>query len=417
MTAPGRGPAQTHGWSAEGSDGEALAGFTVAVTSDRRRDELATMLERYGARIVHVPALRLVPLSDDSSLRETTRVLLAAPPDAVIASTAIGVVGWLEAADSWGLGDALRARLATTHVVARWPRASGELRPEGLLHVWSPDSESSAEVLDHLTVALAGPAGARQRARRAVPAQRAGAAAGAAGAASGRAARPLAGRRVAVQLHGEPQEDLCSALRAAGAEVIEVPVYRWAPPVDPTPLHRLVDLITNQLVDAVTFTSAAAVGSVLHVAGPSADAVLAALRGPVLVGCVGPQAAQPLRRHSVPVLAPPRAGINALVTALVDELPRRTTSLRVAGSELVLRGHAAVVDGVLTPLPPAQMAILRALAAEPGRVLARSALLESLPRGADEHAVEMAVARLRAALGRSTYIQTVVKRGYRLRVD
>jgi len=397
MTAPGRGPAQTHGWSAEGSDGEALAGFTVAVTSDRRRDELATMLERYGARIVHVPALRLVPLSDDSSLRETTRVLLAAPPDAVIASTAIGVVGWLEAADSWGLGDALRARLATTHVVARWPRASGELRPEGLLHVWSPDSESSAEVLDHLTVALAGPAGARQRARRAVPAQRAGAAAGAAGAASGRAARPLAGRRVAVQLHGEPQEDLCSALRAAGAEVIEVPVYRWAPPVDPTPLHRLVDLITNQLVDAVTFTSAAAVGSVLHVAGPSTDAVLAALRGPVL--------------------APPRAGINALVTALVDELPRRTTSLRVAGSELVLRGHAAVVDGVLTPLPPAQMAILRALAAEPGRVLARSALLESLPRGADEHAVEMAVARLRAALGRSTYIQTVVKRGYRLRVD
>jgi uroporphyrinogen-III synthase len=63
------------------------------------------------------------------------------------------------------------------------------------------------------------------------------------------------------------------------------------------------------------------------------------------------------------------------------------------------------------------MAILRCLAAEPGKVLARSALLESLPRGADEHAVEMAVARLRAALGRSIIIQTVVKRGYRLRID
>jgi uroporphyrinogen-III synthase len=44
-------------------------------------------------------------------------------------------------------------------------------------------------------------------------------------------------------------------------------------------------------------------------------------------------------------------------------------------------------------------------------------LLESLPRGADEHAVEMAVARLRAALGRPSFIQTVVKRGYRLRLD
>jgi uroporphyrinogen-III synthase len=145
--------------------------------------------------------------------------------------------------------------------------------------------------------------------------------------------------------------------------------------------------------------------------------VLAALRGPVLVGCVGPQAAEPLRRAGVPVLAPPRARVSALVAALVEELPHRTQTIEVDGAELVLRGHAAVVDGVLKPLPPAQMAILRSLAAAPGKVLPRSELLESLPRGADEHAVEMAVARLRAALGRSAFIQTVVKRGYRLRVD
>ena len=37
-----------------------------------------------------------------------------------------------------------------------------------------------------------------------------------------------------------------------------------------------------------------------------------------------------------------------------------------------------------------------------------------LPRGADEHAVEMAVARLRAGLGTSGVVETVVKRGYRL---
>jgi len=55
--------------------------------------------------------------------------------------------------------------------------------------------------------------------------------------------------------------------------------------------------------------------------------------------------------------------------------------------------------------------------ATPGRVLSRAALLTALPRGADEHAVEMAVARLRAALGGSAFVQTVVKRGYRLRVD
>ena len=47
-------------------------------------------------------------------------------------------------------------------------------------------------------------------------------------------------------------------------------------------------------------------------------------------------------------------------------------------------------------------------------MLSRAALLRTLPRGADEHAVEMAVARLRAGLGAPGVVQTVVKRGYRL---
>jgi uroporphyrinogen-III synthase len=101
----------------------------------------------------------------------------------------------------------------------------------------------------------------------------------------------------------------------------------------------------------------------------------------------------------------------------VDELPKRSPTLQVAGAAVTLRGHAAIIDGTLKPLAPGPMAVLRALAASPGRVLSRAALLRELPRGADEHAVEMAVARLRAALGGSAFVQTVVKRGYRLRVD
>ena len=296
----------------------------------------------------------------------------------------------------------------------------------GLTSAWSPDSDSNAEVLEHLTGEAA--TGARPRRRVNGARTRTGTPRSERLLTTGGTARSeptrgdprssaLAGRRVAVQLHGEPQEEFCGALVAAGAEVVEIPVYRWAPPVDPTPLQRLVDLITNRLVDAVTFTSAPAVGSLLRAAGSEIDLVLDALRGDVLAGCVGPVTAAPLRRRGIPVLAPARAQLGALAQALVEELPRRTRSLQVAGAELVLRGHAAVVDGVLKPLPPAQMAILRSLAASPGKVLPRSELLEALPRGADEHAVEMAVARLRAALGGSSFIQTVVKRGYRLRVE
>ncbi|MFD0819405.1 winged helix-turn-helix domain-containing protein, partial [Micromonospora zhanjiangensis] len=53
----------------------------------------------------------------------------------------------------------------------------------------------------------------------------------------------------------------------------------------------------------------------------------------------------------------------------------------------------------------------------PGAVVSRADLAAALPRAADGHAVDMAVVRLRAALGSSRYVETVVKRGYRLRVD
>lgn len=404
--------------------GGVLAGFTVAITADRHRDELAALLERDGARVVLAPALRIVPLADDARLRAATRSLLVRPPDVVVANTGIGMRGWLDAADGWGLGDALRGRLESAYIIARGPKTRDALRAVGLTEAWSPESEGGSEVLDHLIqdAVFRGPA-PRRRTKASLPRQagvRAGARVGG-NATNDSAAEPgssrLAGRRVAVQLHGEPQEEFCGALTAAGAEVVEIPVYRWAPPIDPTPLQRLVDLITNRLVDAVTFTSAPAVGALLRAAGAEMGAVLDALRTDVLAGCVGPVTAAPLRRHGVPVLAPGKARLGALAQALVEELPRRTRSLQVAGAELVLRGHAAVVDGVLKPLPPAQMAVLRSLAASPGKVLPRSELLVSLPRGADEHAVEMAVARLRAALGGSSFIQTVVKRGYRLRVE
>ena len=121
------------------------------------------------------------------------------------------------------------------------------------------------------------------------------------------ASAPLAGRRIAVQLHGEPQEEFVGALIAAGAEVIEVPVYRWVAPLDPTPLQRLVDLITNRMVDAVTFTSAPRSPRCCGRPDRRPTPSCAALQGDVLAGCVGPLTAAPLRRRGVPVLAPATA--------------------------------------------------------------------------------------------------------------
>jgi uroporphyrinogen-III synthase len=358
-----------------------LCGFTIGITADRRRDELAALLERRGARVLLAPALRIVPIEDDLQLRSRTEELVRDPPTISFISTGIGMRGWMAAAEGWGLGEGLTTALRQGYLIARGAKARGALRAVGLADHWSPESESCDDVLAHLLD------------------------------------RGVAGERIAVQLHGEDQPDFVGTLRAAGADVIEASVYRWAPPTDPVPLRRLIEAIVARQVEAVTFTSAPAVSALLDSSGADRDAVVAALRSDVLAACVGPVTAAPLRELGVPCLAPERARLGSLARAIVDELPRRFVPLTVAGATVSLRGHAAVVDGVPRSLGPAPMAVLRALADAGGRVLSRAELLAVLPRGADEHAVEMAVTRIRAALGGPEFVQTVVKRGYRLRLD
>ncbi|MCB5911007.1 uroporphyrinogen-III synthase [Streptomyces pinistramenti] len=361
-----------------------LAGFTVGVTAARRAKELGTLLERRGAQVRHAPALRIVPLADDSELLAITRDLIGHAPDVVIATTAIGFRGWVEAAEGWGLGGELLARFAGVELLARGPKVRGAIRAAGLTEKWSPASESMAEVLDRLLET------------------------------------GVQGQRIAVQLHGEPLPGFVEALRAGGAEVVGVPVYRWMPPEDLGPVDRLLDLLTGHGLDAVTFTSAPAAVSLLRRAEERGigDAVLTALRRDVLVACVGPVTALPLRAHDIPTHQPERFRLGPLVQLLCRELPVRARTLPVAGRELELRGHAVLVDGGLRPVPPAGMALLRALARRPGRVVSRADLLRALPgAGRDEHAVETAMARLRVALGAPKLIQTVVKRGYRLSLD
>ncbi|MFD3998267.1 uroporphyrinogen-III synthase [Streptomyces sp. NPDC058583] len=361
-----------------------LAGFTVGVTAARRADELIALLRRRGAAVVHGPALRIVPLADDTELLAATKELIGHAPDVVVATTAIGFRGWVEAAEGWGCGEELLAVLRDVELLARGPKVKGAVRAAGLTESWSPGSESMAEVLDRLL------------------------------------GEGVAGRRIALQLHGEPLPGFVEALTAGGAEVVGVPVYRWMPPEDIGPLDRLLDGVLSGALDAVTFTSAPAAVSLLSRAaekGVRAELV-AALRHDVLAVCVGPVTALPLQAEGIDTYAPERFRLGPLVQLLCKELPARSRVLPVAGHRVEVRGHAVLVDGLLRPVPPAGMALLGLLARRPGWVVSRADLLRALPgAGRDEHAVETAMARLRAALGTPKLIQTVVKRGYRLALD
>jgi uroporphyrinogen-III synthase len=380
-------------------EGEPLSGFAIGVTAARRHEELAALLERRGARVVIAPAIRLVPLADDAALLHTTKECVTEALDYLVVTTGIGFRAWLETADGWGLHDDLVDSLRDVRILTRGPKARGAIRRAGLVERWSPASESCEEVLDYLLD------------------------------------RGVAGRRIAVQLYGEALPDFTTALRRAGAEVIEVPVYRWSRTEDSTQLRRLVGQAVAGTLDAIAFTSAPAVAATLAVAAEDAleEALVEALSTHVVAACVGPVTAQALVARGVPTVQPERARIGALVRAIISDLPRRRARrIRVRGHALELRGHAVVLDGQLRPIAPAPMAILRALARRPGHVVSRGELCTVLPSRmlpagsapirdarpqADEHAVEMAVARLRRGLGRTGIVETVVKRGYRLACD
>ncbi|MFF9183743.1 uroporphyrinogen-III synthase [Streptomyces misionensis] len=366
--------------------GGPLTGFTVGVTATRRREELTALLERRGARVVEAPMMRLVPLGDDTALREATERCLAGPLDYVVATTGVGWRCWMSAADDWGTGARLAAACRAAVVLTRGPKATGAVRASGLDEAFSPRSEANDELLSWLL------------------------------------ARPLAGRRIAVQEHGVPLDGFAAALRERGAEVIAVPVYRWGPPDDPEAVRRLVELTVRRELHALSFTSAQAIEALLAGADgfDRRAEVLAALRDDVLAVCVGPVCARPLLELGIEPVCPERGRLGALVRTLAEALPARMRrELVYEGRRVVLQGSAVLTDDMQVTLPPVLAAVLRALSDRPGHVLSRAELLRRawLADRADEHAVEAAIARLRAALGpHSALIRTVPKRGYRLAV-
>jgi uroporphyrinogen-III synthase len=360
---------------------QVMAGCTVLVTADHRSGDLAAALERRGASVRHAPALTMVSHVDDDTLLAATRTLAQTPPDILVVTTGVGFRAWIEAADAHGLHADVLAALAGTRILARGPKARGAIQAAGLTAAWMAESETSAEIADLLL------------------------------------GEGVAGQHVAVQQHGAGADGLDGALAAAGARVTNLVTYRWGPPPDPATVRASVWAVAEGEVDAVVFTSAPGAEAWLRAVedeGLLAAVVERCAAGHVLAGAVGPVTAAPLERRGITPVQPDRARLGALVRSVVAHYEQSAALVTVAGP-LVVRARVAVLDGRVLPLSATGVEILRLLTAAPGAVITREQVLDALPGGSrDPHAVEVAVARTREAIGRKDLIRTVVKRGYTL---
>ena len=266
---------------------QSVAGAEIWVTAQRRAQDLASALERHGAAVTIVPTLAVKRRIDDAALVERTRQLVGRAPDILVVTTGFGLRGWIETADENGLGAGIATLLAGTRVIARGPKASGALRRAGVQASWVAPTESSREVLDVLR------------------------------------GEGVAGRQIAVQLDGVGDLGLGAGLREAGAEVVELPVYRSVAPADPQLVARTTEDVAAGRFAAVAFTSAPGARGWLDAVtqlGLTDRIRDRAASGSLVLASVGPQTAEPLLDISMHTIWPPRGRLGALVRLIVDEL-------------------------------------------------------------------------------------------------
>ncbi|MGF9662186.1 uroporphyrinogen-III synthase [Arthrobacter crystallopoietes] len=368
----------------EAPNAEALAGFRIGVTSDRRSDDLISALERRGAQVLHAPALRIAPVAEDRALLQDTAAILHARPDATMITTAYGMRRWTEAADVHGLGEELMETLEASRIFVRGPKARGAVRAAGLNDAGISHDERTSSLVDLLL------------------------------------GEGVAGSTVAVQLHGYTDTTQLARLRDAGARVLTVTPYRWVKPAgSEEKVGRLIEAAVARQLDVVTFTSAPAVDALLSTAHEMGryDALVEAFRDDVVAAAVGPVTARPLEDAGIRPLMPERYRMGALIRLVVEHLSEnRIQRIGTALGEVQIRGRSVILGGRRTDLSPTPMAIFRALATAGGAVLPRESLQQCLPDAPGEHALDMAVSRLRQALPDASLVATVIKRGYRLNV-
>ena len=255
----------------------------VAILETRMGEQLAGLVAGRGGVPFHAPALAELPDLDPQAIAQLVISLQKRPAKLVIFQTGVGTKALFAVTDSLALTNEFLEALKNSLVAARGPKPTGALRSRGVRIDYSAaDPFTTHELLDEL-------GGLR-----------------------------LQGERVIVQRYGSLNRELDAALAARGAEVTEIPTYRWALPQDTAPLEQLVARLERGEMHAVVFTNAEQARNLFAVSAKlDKEDILKKALNKVLVASIGPVASAALREAGVKVgleASPPKMG--ALLSAL-----------------------------------------------------------------------------------------------------
>ncbi len=246
-------------------------GLRVLTLESRRSTEMAALVSNYGGQSTSAPALREVPLDTNTEALAFIDALLRHEFDLVILLTGVGTRALLAVVDRRGLRSAFLAALDTTKIAARGPKPVAVLRELGLKPwVVAPEPNTWKELIAALDAKASELA--------------------------------LHSARVAVQEYGASNPPLLDALRERHAEVVSVPVYRYALPDDLGPLQDAVRAVAGGDLDVVLFTTATQVVHLLDVARRM-NAEPAVRRGlaSMVVASIGPTTSEELREQGIAI--------------------------------------------------------------------------------------------------------------------
>ncbi|MFQ5689336.1 MAG: uroporphyrinogen-III synthase [Gemmatimonadota bacterium] len=241
------------------ADDRPLTGQKVLVTRPRSQaEELSVRLRALGATVAETPVIRIDDPPDPAPLREAARRL--SEYDWVILTSVNGVWKLRDALEAEGLGT---SPLRDARIAAIGPATSRALESLGCVPALVPD-EFRAEALADAIQAAATRAREERRA-----AHRSGAPPSA----------PMRGQRALLPRAAVARDVLPERLRAAGAEVVEVPAYVTV--VERKSRDPLRRLLSESAVDWITFTSSSTVQAFVELSGTDVGAARVAVIGPI----------------------------------------------------------------------------------------------------------------------------------------